>query len=88
LSVRALCVGIDAIVLTPALKDFNDDLRQLGVEALQARLREQLRPEDVSRFMALQAVKLVGMSVRAVMPDRGESPAAGKPRPRACEGAI
>jgi hypothetical protein len=58
LSVRALCVGIDAIVLTPALKDFNDDLRQFGVEALQARLREQLRPEDISRFMALQAVKL------------------------------
>jgi phage/plasmid primase-like uncharacterized protein len=57
LSVRALCVGIDAIVLTPALKDFNDDLRQFGVEALQARLREQLRPEDVSRFMELQAMK-------------------------------
>ncbi len=58
LSVRALCVGIDAVLLTPTLKDFNDDLHQLGVDALQARLREQLRPEDVSRFMALQAVKL------------------------------
>jgi hypothetical protein len=57
LSVRALCVGLDAVVLTPALKDFNDDLRQFGVEALRARLREQLRPEDVSRLMALQAVK-------------------------------
>jgi hypothetical protein len=54
----ALCVGIEPVVLMPTLKDFNDDLRQFGVEALQARLREQLRPEDVSRFMALQAVKL------------------------------
>jgi hypothetical protein len=52
-----LCVGIDAILLTPTLKDFNDDLRQLGLDAMRAALREQLRPEDVSRFMALQAVK-------------------------------
>ncbi len=57
LSVRALCVGVDAILLTPTLKDFNDDLRQFGIDALRAALCEQLRPEDVSRFMALQAVK-------------------------------
>jgi hypothetical protein len=57
LSLRALCVGIDAIVLTPTLKDFNDDLRQLGVDGLRAMLREQLRPEDSSRFMAMHAVK-------------------------------
>jgi hypothetical protein len=57
LSLRALCVGIDAVMLTPTLKDFNDDLRQLGVDAMRAMLLAQLLPEDASRFMALQAVK-------------------------------
>jgi DNA primase len=58
LSLRALCVGIETVVLMPTLKDFNDDLRQLGIDALRAALRQQLRPEDAIRFMALQAVKL------------------------------
>src|SRR5712692_92383 len=49
---RAQTAGIKAITLTPSLKDFNDDLRQLGVAALRATLREQLLLEDVSRFMA------------------------------------
>jgi hypothetical protein len=44
--------------LPPTLKDFNDDLRQLGVDALRVALRKQPRPEDVSRVMELQAVKL------------------------------
>ncbi len=52
LSLRAHAAGIEAIMLTPSLKDFNDDLRHLGVDALRAALREQLVPEDVSRFMA------------------------------------
>jgi hypothetical protein len=52
LSRRAQGAGIEALMLTPSLKDFNDDLRHLGVEALRAMLREQLVPEDVSRFMA------------------------------------
>ncbi len=52
LSCRAQTGGIEAITLTPRLKDFNDDLRQLGVEALRATLRDQLLLEDVSRFMA------------------------------------
>ena len=49
---RAQTAGIKAITLTPSLKDFNDDLRQLGVAALRATLREQLLLEDVGRFMA------------------------------------
>jgi hypothetical protein len=55
LSCRAEAAGIKAITLTPRLKDFNDDLRQLGVVALRAALREQLLPEDISWFMVLEA---------------------------------
>ncbi len=47
---RAEAVGIEAMRLAPALGDFNDDLRQLGREALHAALRVQLAPEDVERF--------------------------------------
>src|SRR5713226_5436930 len=56
LSCRAQAGGIEAITLAPRLKDFNDDLRQLGVAALRAVLREQLVLEDVSRFMLSEAV--------------------------------
>jgi Toprim domain len=58
LSCRARTGGIEAITLAPRLKDFNDDLRQLGVAALRAALRDQLVLEDVSRFMAAEAVTL------------------------------
>lgn len=51
LSLRVLCLGIETIVLTPARKDFNDDLRHLGVDGLRTLLRHQLHPEDVSRFV-------------------------------------
>jgi hypothetical protein len=56
LSWRAQAGGIEAIPFTPRLKDFNDDLRQLGVTELRATLRDQLVMEDVSRFMASEAV--------------------------------
>jgi hypothetical protein len=56
LSCRAQASGIEAITLTPCLKDFNDDLRRLGVAALRATLRDQLALEDISRFMASEAV--------------------------------
>ncbi|MGO4287231.1 DUF7146 domain-containing protein [Bosea sp. TAB14] len=49
---RAQAVGIEAVVLSPVLGDFNEDLRQLGIEALRAALRVQIVPEDVSRFLA------------------------------------
>jgi len=58
LSCRAQAGGIEAITLAPRLKDFNDDLRQLGVAALRATLRKQLVPEDVSQFMAAEAVTI------------------------------
>jgi hypothetical protein len=52
---RANAAGIEAITLSPRLKDFNDDLRQFGIEALRAQIRVQIAPQDVARFMALAA---------------------------------
>ena len=50
LAERAQGGGIEALVLAPTLGDFNDDLRQLGSDALGAALRVQLVPKDVARF--------------------------------------
>lgn len=52
LAARAREAGIEPLLLDAKLGDFNDDLRQLGAEALWAHLRVQLAPEDVERFMA------------------------------------
>lgn len=52
LTERAEAAGIEALTLTPALGDFNEDLRTLGAGALAAGLRVQLAPEDVDRFLA------------------------------------
>ncbi|MGF7163558.1 hypothetical protein FHS85_005228 [Rhodoligotrophos appendicifer] len=49
---RARDVGIEAVVLSPVLGDFNEDLCQFGIDALRAALRVQIVPEDVSRFFA------------------------------------
>jgi hypothetical protein len=43
--------GIETLVLSPQLGDFNDDLCKLGLNELRAALRVQLAPEDVARFM-------------------------------------
>ena len=55
---RAKAVGIEAIVLSPGLGDFNDDLRAFGVDGLRESLRRQLTPEDGARFM--ETVSCVG----------------------------
>jgi hypothetical protein len=52
---RANAVGIDAIVISPALGDFNEDLRALGIEHLRQQSQMQIAPQDVARFMALAA---------------------------------
>lgn len=52
---RANAAGIEAITLSPRLKDFNDDLRQFGIEALRAHIRVQLAPQDVARFLGAAA---------------------------------
>jgi hypothetical protein len=51
LTERAQSAGIEVLTLTPALGDFNEDLRELGVKELRAALRMQLAPEDVLRFL-------------------------------------
>jgi hypothetical protein len=48
---RAAEAGIEALSLSPALGDFNEDLLHLGTAELRASLRVQLAPEDVVRFM-------------------------------------
>lgn len=52
---RASAAGVEAIVLSPALGDFNEDLRTFGIGTLRAAVRQQLAPEDVARFLALAA---------------------------------
>jgi phage/plasmid primase-like uncharacterized protein len=48
---RAETAGIEAVALSPRLGDFNEDLHVFGLDALRAALRDQLAPEDVSRFL-------------------------------------
>ncbi|WP_234054065.1 MULTISPECIES: toprim domain-containing protein [unclassified Xanthobacter] len=52
---RANGLGLEAIVLSPRLGDFNEDLRAFGIDALRAQVRIQLAPQDVGRFLALAA---------------------------------
>ena len=52
---RAQSAGIEALVLSPALSDFNEDLRLLGIDALRAAIRVQIAAQDVARFMELAA---------------------------------
>ncbi len=52
---RANAAGIEAIVISPELGDFNEDLRTLGIDALRMEARLQVAPQDVARFMALAA---------------------------------
>lgn len=52
---RANAAGIEAIVVSPRLGDFNEDLRLSGLDSLRAAARVQIAPQDVARFMALAA---------------------------------
>ncbi|BBB94819.1 hypothetical protein BE61_02290 [Bradyrhizobium elkanii USDA 61] len=52
---RAQEAGIEAIVISPRLGDFNEDLRLLGIDALRAGSRVQIAAQDVARFMELAA---------------------------------
>ena len=61
---RSREAGIEAITLSPRLGDFNEDLRALGIDALRAAIRVQIAPEDVVRFMALEACRHGGEGVR------------------------
>jgi hypothetical protein len=48
---RAEQVGIEAIVLSPVLGDFNEDLRLLGIDALREAIRVQIAPQDVGHLL-------------------------------------
>lgn len=50
LTERTQATGIELVSLMPDLADFNDDLRQHGAGALEARVRQQLREQDQPRF--------------------------------------
>ena len=53
LTARAAEAGIEAVVLSPTLGDFNDDLRLLGAYAMRTAVCGLLAPEDVGRLMEL-----------------------------------
>ncbi|WP_288051163.1 toprim domain-containing protein [Acidiphilium sp.] len=52
---RAHTAGIEALVLSSELGDFNEDLRLLGIDALRAAIRGQIAAQDVARFMEMAA---------------------------------
>jgi hypothetical protein len=51
LTKRAQAAGVEALVLSPQLGDFNEDLQAFGSGAVRARVRIQLAPLDAVRFM-------------------------------------
>ncbi|RWG35109.1 toprim domain-containing protein [Mesorhizobium sp.] len=48
---RAREAGIETIVLSPELEDFNDDLRHFGLEALRVAIADQLMRRDRLRYL-------------------------------------
>ncbi|MFN3625728.1 MAG: toprim domain-containing protein, partial [Hyphomicrobium sp.] len=57
LTEAAEAAGVEALVLSPQLGDFNEDLRAFGLGAVRAALRIQLGPEDAARFMRRRLVR-------------------------------
>lgn len=51
LAERARDLGVEAVMLMPRLNDFNDDLRQMGIDEVRGRLRRQLVAEDAARCL-------------------------------------
>lgn len=51
LAKRAHAAGVETLMLTPALGDFNNDLRQLGRSALADGVRLQIDGAEVDRFL-------------------------------------
>lgn len=51
LAERAGEAGIETIVLSPELEDFNDDLRHFGLHALRAAIADQLMRQDRLRYL-------------------------------------
>jgi hypothetical protein len=51
LTERAQAAGVEALVLSPRLGDFNEDLLAFGLGAVRASARAQLAPPDAVRFL-------------------------------------
>lgn len=51
LAKRAIGAGIEPLMLTASLSDFNDDLQRLGRDEMRAAVRVQLAPEDAEQFI-------------------------------------
>jgi hypothetical protein len=51
LTERVEAAGVETLVLSPQLGDFNEDLLAFGLDAVRASVRIQLAPNDVVRFM-------------------------------------
>ncbi len=52
---RAREAGIDTIVLSPRMGDFNDDLCHLGLDMFRTQLADQLMRRDRIRYLARAA---------------------------------
>ena len=52
---RAIEAGIEAIVLSPRMEDFNEDLHYLGLEPLRTSIADQLLRRDRVRYLKLAA---------------------------------
>ncbi|ESY22423.1 hypothetical protein X751_08210 [Mesorhizobium sp. LNJC395A00] len=48
---RATDAGIEAIVLSPAMEDFNEDLGRFGLAAFRAPIADQLMRKDCLRYL-------------------------------------
>jgi phage/plasmid primase-like uncharacterized protein len=51
LTERTAAAGVEALVLSAQLQDFNEDLRAFGLSAVRASVCIQLAPQDAVRFM-------------------------------------
>ena len=67
LTARAQTAGIEALKLLPKLGDFNEDLRDLGVDDLRAVLRVQLAPDDVPPYRIPKATGIGFSNDRGVL---------------------
>jgi hypothetical protein len=57
LTERAEAAGVEALVLSPRLGDFNEDLQAFGFDDVRAAVRLQLAPQDAVRFMRRRTVR-------------------------------
>ncbi|GAB5377751.1 MAG: hypothetical protein AcusKO_42130 [Acuticoccus sp.] len=58
LTARATASDIEAITLSPARTDFNEDLLTLGPNVMRHGLQPQLAPEDVMRFLTVEGPQI------------------------------